>query len=670
MNRRDFIARLGLGAAAVGSGLTAPATEVMDGPLPPSGSEPALARGWNTWSTQSVLTHVCLPEAFALKLSFCHFGMLAWVRDAVFGRKELGATAGVHLSGAQIAAKTIQVQPGRHAYDGAYTALHLTLGEASITVESAHDGPDGMVLWIACTGAEHRPPALVVEPGMLWNRPGVVRATANEEWRVNCPGREWKIHATAAPVDEPNLTATSPAWVFPLGSGVGISAGAARSAADIRRILDEARAAEEAAHARYGSAARAHAAIQSGLAWNTIYDPQFRRLLTTSSRAWNIARFGYGIFCWDGFFYGWMVGADNPPLARAAVLEMFRGMIGDEFVPNVLNGSGRRSADRSQPCVGGLAILAMCEAAPDPAFLDQAWPHLLRWNRWWHRQRRNAAGGLSWGSEPVPIEIGDLAETLQPNTARGASLESGMDNTPMYDGVPFDDRRTHLQALSDVGLMSLYVTDCQALAKLAALRGDAAAESELTERARAYGENLRGLWNSGAGVFANRRTDTGEFSNRISPTSFYPLLAGVATADQARQLVDGHLLNPRKFWGEWPLPSVPRDDPAFAEQVYWRGRVWAPLNFLTYLGLKRAGMHDAARQLAAKSRHLFEFNYEATGGIYENYSPLDGVGGGVLYSDPLCPWSGLLVFMDLIERQLVPLPSLLRPASGPATLPG
>jgi putative isomerase len=110
---------------------------------------------------------------------------------------------------------------------------------------------------------------------------------------------------------------------------------------------------------------------------------------------------------------------------------------------------------------------------------------------------------------------------------------------------------------------------------------------------------------------------------------------------------------------------VPRDDPAFAEQLYWRGRVWAPLNFLTYLGLKRAGMDDAAGQLAAKSRRLFEFNYHATGGIYENYSPLDGVGGGVLYSDPLCPWSGLLVFMDLIEQKRVPLPSILRPETRP-----
>ena len=372
-----------------------------------------------------------------------------------------------------------------------------------------------------------------------------------------------------------------------------------------------------------------------------------------------MARFGFGLFCWDQFFYGWMVAADNPVLARACVLEVFRAMIDGKFVPNVVNGTGRRSADRSQPCVGGLAILAMYELAPDRAFLDEAWPRLLRWNRWWHAERRNGAGLLSWGSDPVPIEIGDLAESLQPNTPLGASLESGMDNAAMYLGVPFDAERTHLMALSDVGLASLYITDCQALSVLAAVRGDLATKAELDGRAADYGAKLLSLWDEPAGVFANRRTDTGEFSNRLSPTCFYPMLAGVATPAQTKSMIEHYLLNPEKFWGEWVLPSVPRDDPSFSEQVYWRGRIWAPLNFFVYLGLKRAGHDDVARELADRSRRLFEMNWRQ-GGIYENFSALNGQGGGVTYSDPLCPWSGLLVFMDLMEKKRVPLPSILQ----------
>ena len=29
-----------------------------------------LARGWNTWNTRSVLSHVLLPEGFAVNLGF------------------------------------------------------------------------------------------------------------------------------------------------------------------------------------------------------------------------------------------------------------------------------------------------------------------------------------------------------------------------------------------------------------------------------------------------------------------------------------------------------------------------------------------------------------------------------------------------------------------------
>ena len=48
-------------------------------------------------------------------------------------------------------------------------------------------------------------------------------------------------------------------------------------------------------------------------------------------------------------------------LARNCAREAFREMVDGAFVPNVANGSGRRSGDRSQPCVGGLTVLALHE---------------------------------------------------------------------------------------------------------------------------------------------------------------------------------------------------------------------------------------------------------------------------------------------------------------------
>ncbi|WP_425460037.1 MGH1-like glycoside hydrolase domain-containing protein [Exilibacterium tricleocarpae] len=35
------------------------------------------------------------------------------------------------------------------------------------------------------------------------------------------------------------------------------------------------------------------------------------------------------------------------------------------------------------------------------------------------------------------------------------------------------------------------------------------------------------------------------------------------------------------------MPSIARNDPSFKDNTYWRGRIWAPMNFLGSVGLKR-----------------------------------------------------------------------------------
>ena len=71
---------------------------------------------------------------------------------------------------------------------------------------------------------------------------------------------------------------------------------------------------------------------------------------------------------------------------------------------------------------------------------------------------------------------------------------------------------------------------------------------------------------------------------RVSPTSFYPLLAAAATPGRAAAMVRGWLLNASRFCvapggdfagnGDacyWGLPSIAADDPAFPALGYWRG---------------------------------------------------------------------------------------------------
>ena len=51
----------------------------------------------------------------------------------------------------------------------------------------------------------------------------------------------------------------------------------------------------------------------------------------------------------------------------------------------------------------------------------------------------------------------------------------------MYDGTTYNPK-THLLEFADVGLMSMYIADCDALAEIADALGKAAEAKELRER--------------------------------------------------------------------------------------------------------------------------------------------------------------------------------------------
>jgi putative isomerase len=113
-----------------------------------------------------------------------------------------------------------------------------------------------------------------------------------------------------------------------------------------------------------------------------------------------------------------------------------------------------------------------------------------------------------------------------------------MDDSPMYDTAVFDPH-TYTMNLNDVGLNSLYALDAECLASPAkALGEDADARRFADEYERMKHLIREKLWNERDGIYENRYWD-GKFSQRLSPTNFYPLFAGIATPEQAigRRLV-------------------------------------------------------------------------------------------------------------------------------------
>ena len=236
-------------------------------------------------------------------------------------------------------------------------------------------------------------------------------------------------------------------------------------------------------------------------------------------------------------------------------------------------------------------------------------------------------------------------------TWQGAIYESGLDNSPMYDGTVYNSK-THLLEYADVGLMSMYVADCDALAEIAADLGKTAEERELKERGEKYRAKLRTMWDAQAGMFLNVNLKTGEKVTRLSPTNFYPMLAKAATPEQARTMVEKHLKNPQEFWGEYVIPSIARDDPAFKDQNYWRGRIWGPMNYLVYLGLRELRHAQAAAGVCGpKSHALFLKEWKEKGHVHENYNAVTGTGDDVTSSDRFYHWGALLGFIEAMDAE-------------------
>ena len=111
------------------------------------------------------------------------------------------------------------------------------------------------------------------------------------------------------------------------------------------------------------------------------------------------------------------------------------------------------------------------------------------------------------------------------------------------------------------------------------------------------------------------------------------------------------------------LPSISRDDPAFARQRYWKGAIWPPLNFLTYLGLRQAADHRTAGELARRSLAMFLAEWRRKGYVSENYSAITGTGDDeALSSDPFHSWGALFGIMAFIEAGHLAAPETVVPA--------
>jgi len=591
-----------------------------------------LATGWNTWNTRSVLSHVLLPESFAINLKLCDNATNEILEEALIGRKGDGVE---------------KVKPGPHSYDGSYSELEIEWKNRKMKVQALSEG-ENISIVISPFG-QIDDMDLLIKPEILWGMPGKIS--------FNESGVCFKNDSVNIPFSVRSAkNSTDSVILCPLKSKIFITTRSEKTIANIESKIEKARANYQENKAKYQSDSLLYEAMQSVLAWNVIYEPNNERVIVPVSRLWNCGWGGWVLFDWDTYFASYMLAFDNKDLACANAIAITKEITKNGFVPNFSSGNGK-SDDRSQPQVGSLMIKEIYKKYQEKWFLREVFDELLSWNRWWETNL-DVDGYLCWGSDGYDTTSKNTDLVNHVGRKQAAMWESGLDNSPMYYEASFDTT-THKLMLADVGLMSLYISDCQCLAEIAAVLGKTEAEKELIRRGDKYKMKLETLWNDKLGLYLNKDLVSVEFSCRLSPTLFYPLIAKVRDERQARRMIDEHFFNPKEFWGEWIMPSISRNDEYFGRQDYWRGRIWAPMNFLVYLGLRNYDLPDARKALVEKSAKLLLQTWTSENHVYENYNAILGIGDDPRNCDKFYHWGALLGYISLIEDGYV-LPQIER----------
>jgi hypothetical protein len=440
------------------------------------------------------------------------------------------------------------------------------------------------------------------------------------------------------------------------GGGLAITLGADE---DEREVAVAIRSAHDTYSARMlkqfgGNPALAEiaTAVEAAAAWTAISTPaENNGVLMPVSRGWsrvpalNSARsdgedWSYAVFDWDNLFaslFPAAVGAKE--LAYSNIIQSFKSKTAEGYLANCAGG-GYKDQDRSEPLVGAKVLLELYKRYNESWLVELLFDDALGWVDWTTRMRTfntTAAHGLY-----------TLRSFDERHGAHGgmqeARYESGLDNSPMYDcasvdqqdGCDFWDASTGTMQVVDVGMSSMAASEAYSLAELADAIGRSTDAADLRARADRYAAAIRSrLWDEGKGVYANLVMSNNSLSERISPTSFYPLLLGSSGKEddeRAGVMVTKWLTNSSRFCvGNrtdecyWGLPSIAADDDSYPALGYWRGFVWGPMAQLVHWSLQKydhvPAVQAARKALATQMSEMFVAMWRLHGHVCENYLP-------------------------------------------------
>lgn len=238
----------------------------------------------------------------------------------------------------------------------------------------------------------------------------------------------------------------------------------------------------------------------------------------------------------------------------------------------------------------------------DRAFLDEAYQAVSRYIHWWRSPARTRSGMTlqRWK---------DFVETVRDDGDLATWTAT--------------DKAEKQEALD---LNCYLLNEERALAAMAAELGRPdKAEQWSADAEQRTAVMRRQLWHAEDGVYYGRDILGERWARVMDISLFFPMWAGLATAEQSARLVE-LLRDPQAFGTDYPVATLAvRHMPEHARgQHHWRGSNWVEITWLVILGLKQYGYYDEAARLAEINCRMVFDTLEKTGHFREYFNSLTG----------------------------------------------
>jgi hypothetical protein len=279
--------------------------------------------------------------------------------------------------------------------------------------------------------------------------------------------------------------------------------------------------------------------------------------------------------------------------------------------------------------------------------LEALLPKLLAWHRWFHDyrdpQRRGVVVAMhpwetgrdnspEWDAPGEAIDVSDVGDYVRRDTSH---LDAKMRPTKLeYDrylalvqfggSTGWDHARIAAEnpfRVADVGMSMILLRANRDLAALAAELGRDEEAAEVREWVALAEQGIGWLWNDEVQAWCSRDLITGRSSRFVTSASFLSFYAGLSDSNRDAAM-RGHFDRIADMI-DYVMPSLDPADPGFQMLRYWRGPVWAVVNYMIGTGLGEAGDAERSARVRGDTLALIERN-----GFYEAFSPVDGSGSG------------------------------------------